>query len=111
MGFTKREEIYDREISPLMATIIEVCKRHDIPMVFSCQLNDDREHLTDVNDEDEEIGPFFCCTLLAANDHTHKKLLRAVQILKPEPPSQWRAEVIYPDGRRECVGGSHMDGE
>jgi hypothetical protein len=31
------EEVYDEEIFPLMAKIIEVCKRHEMPFVASFQ--------------------------------------------------------------------------
>lgn len=30
-----KEQVYDNEISPLMAQIIEICKRENIPMVAS----------------------------------------------------------------------------
>jgi hypothetical protein len=37
-----REQIHDAEISPLMERILDICKTHDIPMVASFQLDDDR---------------------------------------------------------------------
>ncbi len=30
-----KEDIYDAEIAPLMTQIIEICKRHEIPMLAS----------------------------------------------------------------------------
>jgi hypothetical protein len=49
------EAIYDEQISPLMAQILEVCKAHDIPMVASFQL-------TPV-DEDGN-GPMLCTSAI-----------------------------------------------
>ncbi len=40
---TQREAIYDRDISPLMTRIIALCKEHDIPMLASFDLDDDRD--------------------------------------------------------------------
>lgn len=39
---TKREDIYDTQINPLMAQIIAICGAHDIPFVASFQINDER---------------------------------------------------------------------
>lgn len=36
-----RERAYDEEINPLMAQIIAICKRADIPMVANFRLDDD----------------------------------------------------------------------
>jgi len=51
---TKREDIYDTQINPLMAQIIAICKEHDIPAVASFQLDDVRE----------EESEFKCTTSL-----------------------------------------------
>jgi hypothetical protein len=88
---TKREDVYDARIAPLMEQIISVCKEHNIPMVFSAQLNDDRAGLTDADEEGNEIGPFFCTTLLAGRTgefaNTHQRLMDAVEILRPRRAS------------------------
>jgi hypothetical protein len=36
-----RERVYDEEIYPLMAQIIAICKRSDIPLVANFRLDDD----------------------------------------------------------------------
>lgn len=35
------ESVYDEEISPLVTRIIEICKKHDIPMFAEFQYSDD----------------------------------------------------------------------
>lgn len=49
------EQVYDEQISPLMAQIIKLCKEHDVPFIALFQL-------TDKNDTDGEL---FCnsCSL------------------------------------------------
>jgi hypothetical protein len=75
------EQVYDDEISPLMAKIIEICKKHSMPMVASFQYQN-------VPDQ----GPGWCTTILVDHpDHTEgkyptsEKLWRAAEILKPGP--------------------------
>lgn len=48
-----REAVYDEQIFPLMARIIEICKEHEIPMVMDFLLSD--------NDGEE---PLKCTTAL-----------------------------------------------
>ena len=36
-----KEEIYDKEIFPLMEKIISICKKHDMPFFASFQFSDD----------------------------------------------------------------------
>ncbi|GAB5541326.1 MAG: hypothetical protein SangKO_010860 [Sandaracinaceae bacterium] len=86
---TKREEIYDNEVSPLVAKIIEVCReRNDIPFVLSAQLNDDRDGEGDVNEDGEALGEFYCSTVTVP-ENGGKKLHRAVAALRPDPKPQW----------------------
>jgi hypothetical protein len=35
----KREEIYDKEISPLMKQLIDKCKEHKMPLFIECEFN------------------------------------------------------------------------
>ncbi|MES0444938.1 MAG: hypothetical protein ABUJ92_00195 [Desulfobacterales bacterium] len=35
------EEVYDNEISPLMKQILDICKKHEMPMFAEFQFNDD----------------------------------------------------------------------
>lgn len=111
MALTKREEIYDDQISPLMTKIIELCKEHDIPLIVSAQLNDDREGDTDLNEDGDPLGQFYCTTFLLP-ENSGQKLKAAYQHLKPEPKPYWGAFVGFPDGTRQQVAGSDMeDGE
>ena len=53
-----KEDIYDNEISPLMAQVIEICQKHGIAMIanFACP-NDtdlDLQALSAVPDENDE---------------------------------------------------------
>lgn len=57
MGRTK-EQVYDEEISPLMARIIEIAKEHKIAMLASFHVP---------SDYNEDLQ---CSTVLLANDHT-----------------------------------------
>ena len=44
-----KEDIYDAEIAPLVATLIQVCKENDIPMVASfCYAASDDGESTDL---------------------------------------------------------------
>lgn len=53
-----KENIYDNEISPLMAQVIEICQKHGIAMIanFACPNDDDLElqALSVVPDENGE---------------------------------------------------------
>jgi hypothetical protein len=107
MAMTKREAIYDEQISPLMTRIIAICKEHSIPMIFQAQINDDRKGLSDVNEDGEELGPFFCTTVLAGGDlfpDTHEQLLKAAHVIKPKPASY--AGYVVSGGVAERVTGS-----
>lgn len=49
-----REQIYDEQIAPLVAQFIEICQKHDIPVLASFQLAV----------ETEIEGPLVCTTAL-----------------------------------------------
>lgn len=104
---TKRDGVYDEQIAPLMSRIIAVCKEHGIPMVFSAQLNDDRAGDSDVNEDGEPIGPYFCTTLLTGGadfPDTHPRLLQATGVLRPRPASFAAYATI--NGVTERMNGS-----
>ncbi len=90
-----REEIYDNEISPLVAQIITICKKHDIPVICDFQLDDDRSA--------EDAG-FRCTTHIVPKD-AMPNMLEAQRILQPIK-HEWCAFVEYPDGTREKTGGN-----
>lgn len=80
-----KEEIYDAQISPLMAQIIAICKEHKIAMVASFSL-------------DLEEG--LCCTtcLTAEEFDPPEKFVEIVGILYPPPRSPLMLTVRDGDG-------------
>lgn len=53
-----KEEIYDKEINPLMAKIIEICKEGKIPLIASFYLGDENDpdlYCSTVADSGEEM--------------------------------------------------------
>lgn len=53
-----KEEIYDKEIAPLMAKIIEVCKRENLPMTSQFYLK--QQH----PEAESENAAMFCTTVV-----------------------------------------------
>lgn len=70
-----KEEIYDEQIHPLMAQIIEICREHKIANVCSFSL-------------DREEG--LCCTTCATKDEFEPpdEFLEAVKILYSDTDAQ-----------------------
>lgn len=50
-----KEDVYDEEIAPLMQSIIEICKRENLPMVAQFYLKDEREDTGE---------PMYCSTVI-----------------------------------------------
>ena len=71
---TKREAVYDAEISPLMTRIIAICKEHDIPHVASFQLDDERP---------DNNG--FCCSTVKVPPDACDRIKRAYAALYTRP--------------------------
>lgn len=69
-----REAIYDERISPLMTQIIAICKEHDIPMVASFQINDDRPD-----------GDAFMCTTCLPHKDCNPKIPEIQHLLYRKP--------------------------
>lgn len=67
-----KEQIYDEEINPLMAQILEICKRHKIPMLatFSTPSEDDP-------------GLFVTSFLLDPEWGTPSEFAEAARVIKP----------------------------
>jgi hypothetical protein len=42
--FWTEEDVYDREIHPLMAKIIAICHEHQIPLVAQFQFSNDEDN-------------------------------------------------------------------
>ncbi len=58
-----REEAYDAELFPLMSQVIEVCKRHGIPVFAAFEI-------TDADDEE----PGWCTTSIVPADSSPQLL-------------------------------------
>ena len=67
-----KEEIYDEQISPLIAQILAICKEHKVPMVAQFGIPTDGD-------------PDLCCTsaLLTDEYEPHPHMLEAFGVLKP----------------------------
>ena len=85
-----KEEVYDREIAPLMKRIIWICKEHNLPMVATFQYADD-----------EEKGPGYCTTLLPFEGVASNKIIDLANAMKPERPvCIAETHVTNPDGSK-----------
>lgn len=72
------EDVYDEEIAPLMTKIIEVCKKHELPMLCSFQF----EH-------SETQGPGFCTSFIPRKGSETDRggaLNQALQAIRGTPP-------------------------
>lgn len=70
------ESVYDEQIQPLMAEIIEICKQHEIPMLATFQLNNEG------SDPGGSGSDLWCSTLLARFEHgNNSRLLRGHQAM------------------------------
>lgn len=73
-----REEIYDKQIFPLMAKIIKICKKNKIPTLASFYLSE----VDKMEDEDD----LYCTTsLLDESYDPPDNLLRALTAIRAEP--------------------------
>ncbi len=75
---TPKEAVYDEHISPLMAQIIKLCKKHKINMVADFSLGYDSA-------ADQTL---FCTTALPGVDPSDEKgaerMMRAYEALRPK---------------------------
>ena len=65
------EQVYDDEISPLMAQIIAICKRHRMPMLASFIFH---------YDEDDTVST--CDTVLQHEGREFRRLAQALSIIR-----------------------------
>jgi len=72
-----RERVYDEEITPLVAKILEICKRAEIPMIADFELDP-------VEGEPPET-PLKCTSMLISDETTHcPNMKRAARLLSPK---------------------------
>lgn len=95
-----REQIYDEKFSPLVQQLIDLAKEHDIPLLFQCQINDNRDTAED--------GENFFCTTVVLPANAAPSMKKAAAIMKPPPP-QWAAFVTTPEGTTQVAGSNMPD--
>ena len=84
-----KEQIYDDEISPLMARIIEICKSNKIAMVMSFYL------------PDEEQDTLHCTTGFVADEYEPSdSLIKAWEILRPKEKPILSVTVEHANGEK-----------
>lgn len=74
---TEKEKIYDEQISPLMAKIIEVCKTHKIAMLADFALG---------YDDDAESELKCTSTLMDDDFEPTQEQLEALKHIRPKRP-------------------------
>ncbi len=96
-----KEQIYDEQISPLMAEIIAVCKEHKIAFVASFAVP---------NDEDSDLR---CTTALIESREESTEdvedFRKAVKILYNNRPSPMMMTVDHGDGTKTAI--AYLDGK
>lgn len=93
-----REELYDEKISPLMVQIIALCETHDIPMVATFQINDDR-----VYDDDTLL-----CSTAVGSENVCDKIRQARDVIYKRAASPMMLTVRDGEGnivRMESIIG------
>ena len=80
-----KEQVYDEQISPLMAQIIAICNEHKIANLCTFSLGDD-----------------LACTTLNINDDTDppESLVEASQVIFPPSRPPLMMTVEKPDGSK-----------
>ena len=87
-----KESVYDNEINPLMAKIIEICKREKMPIVCSIQYEDS-----------DENGAGICTTVIT-EDTASPKMKRLGDAHRPERPiALTEIHETMPDGSKRIT--------
>lgn len=72
MEIFNEEDVYDNEISPLLRQIIDICNKHNIPMIASF-----------VYENCEDRGPGCCTTLINDKENrVHPPLNKMMKVIK-----------------------------
>ncbi len=82
------EAVYDEQIAPLMTQIIEICKRHSLPMAATFEYaNDD-----------------FCTTTIPYGNRASDHMLRVCLAMQPQRPQALAiTETSRPDGSGKTI--------
>ncbi|WP_460139712.1 hypothetical protein [Pseudomonas sp. S2_E01] len=82
-----KEDIYDVQINPLMAQIIQICKEHSIAMIFSAHIP---------NEEDADLA---CTTHLAGDDgECYGAFVKAFHAIRSPAAPVVHTRTIHGDG-------------
>ncbi len=81
------EAVYDEQIFPLMAQIIEICKREKMPMMASFCYATGR-------DEDDPDGRSYCTTALDRDGWQPAEIPEAVRVIRNGARSGFAAFTI-----------------
>ena len=69
------EDVYDKQISPLIKSIIEICKRHKMPMLATFCYAKGREH-------DDPDGVSYATTAIPRGERQTPEILEALRIVR-----------------------------
>jgi|HubBroStandDraft_5_1064220.scaffolds.fasta_scaffold294317_2 hypothetical protein len=92
-GYWTKEDVYDTQISPLMAQIIAICKEHDIPVVAQFQYCNTAED-----------GPGFVTTAMVKEPRSAASIIKMGLMARPQPAVALAiTEVTQPDGTKRTT--------
>lgn len=72
-----KEDIYDKQITPLVEELIEICREHDIPMLASFAYKNT-----------EEDGIMLCSTYINPPHRHTPNLQKGLSVIAPEDEIQ-----------------------
>ncbi len=82
------ESVYDEQIAPLMTQIIDICKRHSLPMAATFEYASDD----------------FCTTTIPCDDRASDHMLRVCAAMQPRRPHVLAiTETSGPDGSNKTI--------
>lgn len=98
---SRKEDVYDEQISPLMTKVIEICKEHDIGAVMAFELD---------NDGTEEDPDYLHCTtsLPGAGDERLQRVAAAAAPRRSSP-QMFSVTVETGDGTKEIHHHAILD--
>ncbi|RJG10973.1 hypothetical protein D3879_14950 [Pseudomonas cavernicola] len=82
-----KEDIYDEQINPLMGEIIQICKQHNIALIFSAHIP---------NDEDPDLA---CTTHLPGDGgEFYPAFAKCMPIIRPSAGAVVHTKVVDSQG-------------
>ena len=86
------EEVYDKQLAPLMEKIIGICNEHHVPMFATFLYKSDPEGVDDGED-------CYCTTNLYFDDHAQSDTMEQLNAIRSRRPSPLRLTIRDKDGR------------